>query len=59
MTDDANTTPEQKAPLDVHRPPGKPLPADGQSIAPPTVQPSGKADESDRPVVNPVTGGAF
>lgn len=59
MTDDTNATPEQKAPLDVNRPPGKASPADEQSKAPPLVQPPGAKDESERPVVNPVTGGAF
>jgi len=58
-TDDSNVTPEQKKPQDVHRPPGQPSHADGQSKAPPLVQPAGGKDESERPVVNPVTGGAL
>ncbi len=58
-TDDTNATPEQKKPKDVHRPPGQPSHADEISRAPPMVQPVGRKDESERPVVNPVTGGAL
>ncbi|MDW5316510.1 hypothetical protein [Rhizobium sp. PL01] len=58
-TDDTNATPEQKNPKDVHRPPGKPSNADEQSKAPPMVQHVGGKDESEKPVVNPVTGGAI
>ncbi|KQS88063.1 MULTISPECIES: hypothetical protein [unclassified Rhizobium] len=58
-TDDTNVTPEQKKPKDVHRPPGQLSHADEKSKAPPMVQPIGGKDESERPVVNPVTGGAL
>ncbi|HTO31889.1 MAG TPA: hypothetical protein VL202_12015 [Pararhizobium sp.] len=56
-TDDTNATPEQKKPKDVHRAPGQPSHADETSKAPPMVQPAGHGDDSERPVVNPVTGG--
>jgi len=58
-TDDSNVTPEQKKPRDVHRSPGQPSHADEKSKAPPAVQPAGAKDDSERPVVNPVTGGAL
>lgn len=58
-TKDTNATPEQKKPRDVHRPPGQPSRADKKSKAPPMVQPAGAKDESEKPVVNPVTGGAL
>ncbi|MCV9962273.1 hypothetical protein OIU34_10220 [Pararhizobium sp. BT-229] len=58
-TEDTNVTPEQKKPRDVHRPPGQPSNADETSKAPPAVQPAGAKDESEKPVVNPVTGGAL
>jgi hypothetical protein len=54
-TTDSNVTPEQKKPRDVHRPPGKPSHADEKSM----VQPAGARDDSEKPVVNPVTGGAL
>jgi len=58
-TNDTNATPEQRRPKDV-----KPLPedirsADKGSLAPATVQPTGSKDESERPIVNPVTGAAL
>lgn len=58
-TTDTNATPEQKKPQDVHRPPGQPSQADARSKAPPMIQPAGGKDSSERPVVNPVTGGAI
>lgn len=58
-TDDTNATPEQKKPVDVHRPAGQDTSADEQSKAPPLVQPAGVKDSSEKPVVNPVTGGAI
>jgi hypothetical protein len=58
-TDDTDATPEQKKPKDVHRPAGGSSHADDLSKAPPMVQPAGRKDESERPVVNPVTGGAL
>lgn len=58
-TDDSNATPEQKKPRDVHRPPGQSSHADEGSKAPPMIQPAGGKDESERPVVNPVTGAAI
>jgi hypothetical protein len=56
---DSNATPEQKKPRDVHRSPGQPSNADEKSKAPPVVQPAGAKDNSEKPVVNPVTGGAL
>ncbi|CAN7274684.1 hypothetical protein LJR255_001271 [Pararhizobium sp. LjRoot255] len=58
-TADSNVTPEQQKPRDVHRPPGQPSHADEKSKAPPAVQPAGAKDNSEKPVVNPVTGGAL
>lgn len=55
-TNDTNATPEQRRPADVHPTPSNPEPADDESKAPPAVQPSGEKDESERPIVNPVTG---
>ncbi|WP_426230988.1 hypothetical protein [Pararhizobium sp. DWP3-4] len=57
--DDSNATPEQRKPLDVHRPPSQPSNADERSKAAPMVQPAGGKDDSERPVINPVTGGAI
>ena len=37
----------------------KPERADKESLAPPAVQPAGAKDESERPIVNPVTGVAI
>ena len=59
LTNDSNATPEQHRPNDV-----KPIPennekADNRSLAPPTIQPAGRKDESERPIVNPVTGVAL
>lgn len=58
-TNDQNVKPEQSRPRDVGAVPEKPEPADGESMAPPAVQPGGAKDESERPVVNPVSGVAF
>lgn len=58
-TDDSNVTPEQMKPSDVHRPPGQRSNADERSKAPPMVQPAGGKDDSEKPVINPVTGGAI
>jgi hypothetical protein len=58
-TNDQNAKPEQRRPKDVGRPPGEDEGADEQSKAPPTVQPAGEKDESERPVVNPVSGVPF
>lgn len=58
-TVDSYVTPEQKKPRDVHKPPGQPSHADEKSKAPPAVQPAGAKDNSEKPVVNPVTGGAL
>jgi hypothetical protein len=58
-TNDTNVTPEQRRPKDVASIPEKPEPADKESLAPPTVQRPGAKDESERPIVNPVTGVAF
>jgi hypothetical protein len=58
-TNDQNVTPEQRAPKDVHKIAEKPEPGDDESVATPTVQPAGARDKSERPIVNPVTGGAL
>ena len=58
-SNDNNIEPEQKTPRDVHKPPGADSEADAVSKAPPVVQPFGSKDASERPVVNPVTGGAI
>ncbi|MDE1996938.1 MAG: hypothetical protein KGI75_30845 [Rhizobiaceae bacterium] len=58
-TNDTNATPEQRRPRDVKPIPEKPGPADKESMAPPTVQPPGARDESERPIVDPVTGVAL
>lgn len=56
---DQNVTPEQRRPKDVSRIPEKPEPADEESRATPVVQPAGAKDDSERPIVNPVTGVPF
>jgi hypothetical protein len=53
-TTDTNATREQRRPKDVKPVPGKPDPADKESMAP-AVPPAG-ARESERPIVDPVTG---
>jgi len=58
-TNDQNASPEQKRPRDVSPTPESERFADEESMAPPSVQPAGGKDESERPVVNPVTGGAI
>lgn len=58
-TNDQNAKPEQRHPKDVGPMPGKPEPADKESLAPATVQPPGSKDESERPLVNPVSGGTI
>lgn len=50
---------EQKVPKDVNRSPGMPSHADEASVATPFIKPDHSKDENDRPVVNPVTGGAL
>jgi hypothetical protein len=55
-TNDTNATPEQRRPRDVHPTASNPEPADEESKAPPAVRPAGEKDESERPMVNPVTG---
>ncbi|MEY9163812.1 hypothetical protein ABIE78_001931 [Sinorhizobium fredii] len=54
-----NAEPEQRNPKDVHPPAGRQTDADETSIAPPVVQPPGAKDTSEKPKVNPVTGGAM
>ena len=58
-TNDTNATPEQRRPTDVKPVPEKPVPADKQSMAAPTVQPPGAKDASERPIVDPITGVAL
>jgi hypothetical protein len=58
-TNDTNATPEQRRPNDVKTVPEKREPADRESMAPTAVQPAGAKDESERPIVNPVTGVAL
>ncbi len=58
-TNDTNATPEQRPPKDVRPNAGKRNYADKTSLAPPAVQPAGNKDESERPIVDPVTGVAL
>ena len=58
-TNDTNSTPEQRRPRDVKPVPNKPHNADRESLAPATVQPAGSKDESERPIIDPVTGVAL
>ncbi|CCM78138.1 hypothetical protein [Rhizobium mesoamericanum] len=55
-TNDTNATPEQRPPKDVRSIAKKHEAADKESLAPPAVQPHGAKDESERPIVNPITG---
>jgi hypothetical protein len=56
---DTNAKPEQANPADVHQPAERKKHQDEESIAPPTVQPAGAKETSEKPEVNPVTGGAM
>jgi len=58
-TNDTNATPEQRRPSDVKPVLDKAGKADKESLAPPAVQPAGDKDESERPIVDPVTGAAL
>ena len=58
-TNDQNATPEQERPNDVSPKTDDEKFADEESMAPPTFQPAGAKDESERPIVNPITGGAI
>lgn len=58
-TNDTNATPEQRRPKEVKPVPGKREVANKESLAPSTVQPAGSKDESERPIVDPVTGVAL
>jgi hypothetical protein len=58
-TNDQNASPEQKRPKDVSPEANTDKFADEESIAPTVVQPAGSKDESERPIVNPVTGAAI
>ncbi|APG84450.1 hypothetical protein [Sinorhizobium americanum] len=53
-----NSEAEQKKPKDVQPPVERQKHVDENSIAPPLVQPPGAKDTSEKPKVNPVTGGA-
>ncbi|MFK0276256.1 hypothetical protein ACIQUG_21465 [Ensifer sp. NPDC090286] len=53
---DTNATPEQAKPKDIHQPANRSKHLDEESVAPPTVQPAGAKDTSEKPAVNPVTG---
>ncbi|GAA3083905.1 hypothetical protein GCM10010520_33260 [Rhizobium viscosum] len=55
-TKDTNAKAEQRRPSDVRPIAEAPDRADKESIAPPTVQPPGVRDESERPIVDPITG---
>jgi hypothetical protein len=56
---DINAKTEQPKPADVRQPADRKKHADEGSIAPPTVQPPGAKDTSEKPEVNPITGGAM
>lgn len=58
-TNDTNATAEQRRPKDVGPIAEAPERKDRESIAPPTVQPPSARDESERPIVDPVTGVAL
>jgi hypothetical protein len=58
-TNDTNATPEQRRPPSVKPTAEKPEKADKESLAPTAVQPAGGKDESERPIVDPVTGAAL
>jgi len=58
-TNDTNATPEQRRPPGVNPTAEKPGKADKESLAPAAVQPAGGKDESERPIVDPVTGAAL
>ncbi|PZM14379.1 hypothetical protein [Rhizobium tubonense] len=58
-TNDTNATPEQRRPNDVQSVPEKPVAADRESMASPAVLPPGSRDESERPIVDPITGVAL
>ncbi len=55
-TKDTNAKAEQRRPRDVGPIAETPDRADRESIAPPTIQPPGVRDESERPIVDPITG---
>ena len=55
-TKDTNAKAEQRRPRDVGPIAEAPERADKQSVAPATVQPPGARDESERPIVDPITG---
>ncbi|MBB3464912.1 hypothetical protein [Rhizobium sp. BK377] len=55
-TKDTNAKAEQRRPRDDGPIAEAPERADKQSIAPATVQPPGARDESERPIVDPITG---
>ena len=50
------TSEEQIRPRDVQPLPEQQKKADRKSIAPAAIQPAGQRDETERPVVDPVTG---
>ncbi|RYG91678.1 MAG: hypothetical protein EON58_18825 [Alphaproteobacteria bacterium] len=56
---DHNSTSEQKRPTDVNPTADDATVDEEDSIAPTFVKPADEKDASERPVVNPVTGGAF
>ncbi|MBB3445701.1 hypothetical protein [Rhizobium sp. BK379] len=55
-TKDTNAKAEQRRPRDVGPIAETPDRADRESIAPLTIQPPGARDESERPIVDPITG---
>jgi hypothetical protein len=55
-TNDTNATPEQRRPVDIYPTASNQQSVDEESKAPPSVQPAGEKDESEAPIVNPVTG---
>lgn len=58
-TNDQNARPEQKRPKDVSPRAEDEEFVDEESLAPAGIQPAGSKDESERPVVNPVSGVAI
>lgn len=59
MVDEKRTDVEQSSPKDVIERADEVEQKEDAPVAPPFAVPSGTPDEAERPVVNPVTGGAL
>ncbi|MCD7111631.1 hypothetical protein LRX75_21600 [Rhizobium sp. DKSPLA3] len=58
-TSEHNGTSEQKRPNDIRPTADNAVADEKDAVAPTFVKPADEKDAGDRPVVNPVTGGAF